>query len=259
MDAEELYSRAMQDTLENTFGKELAAQVFGGTWVEQQHGRPPYTHQWHLRDGSVRFFASPNLAHCCMELTGSGCEYLIEKETLKNVLEAVADRVTRIDIASDIETDVKPSEFVSKKKHERMRASGSQHSETGDTEYVGSQKSDRYARVYRYNSPHPRAHLLRVEHVFRRSYAKVVAREICKSSASEIARSAGEAFGWSHPVWQPESAEHRDISIVSPSRDAGRTIFWLTNTAAASFRRLVAAGDIKDPVEFLNRYFLLEE
>lgn len=250
------YLQALSYALQDTFSDELATRAFGGQWTKQDRGRAPYKDSWRLGDKGITLFASPELPHCCIEISGQGCEYLITENVLTDVLECVMDRVTRIDIASDIETNVKPSEFVAHVHHERMRAGGSQRSETGETEYVGSQKSDRYARVYRYAPPHPRAHLLRIEHVFRRDYAKIVAARVVDESATSVVAAAGEAFGWSHPVWQVDAVETADISIVGEQRKANNTVFWLIKSCAPAFKRLVSEGEIRDPEAFLRTYFI---
>jgi len=253
------YANAIEQAFIQAFGGELVASAFGGDWQKNERSRAPYTDSWKLGERGITLFASPTLNHCCVEISGSGCETLISAGILNRVLGCVDDRVTRIDIASDIETSTRPAVFVERVNHERMRASGYQNSDSGETCYVGSQKSDRYARVYRYNPPHPRSHLLRIEHVFRREYAKVVAKQVLNADLESVAEAAGQAFGWAHNDWKTSDIQVVDISIISPKRDAGNTVFWLTNTCAPAFRRLVENGDIKDPEEFIKRYFLAPE
>lgn len=250
------YANAIAYGFEDMFGTELLAELFGGSWVKNERSRAPYTDSWELPTAFIKLFASPKLTHCCVEISGQGCERLIAKGALHSVLACCHDRVTRIDIASDIETEVRPVTFVEKVDHERMRTSGHVVSDTGETCYVGSQKSDRYARVYRYNAPHPRAKLLRVEHVFRRDYAKAVAREIQGSGIERVAYSAGKAIGWSHEVWQPSVNEAADISVVKAEPTMGGTVFWLIKSVAPAFRKLVEKGVITDPRTFLENYFL---
>lgn len=253
---EDAYINALMDAFTQTFPERLVYHAFGGSWQRKEYSRAPYTDAWVISSTDITVFASPALKHFCVEISGAGCERLISIDALQAVLEAVQDRVTRIDIATDIETDVRPSAFVQSLSHARMRASGYQVSETGETNYVGSQKSDRYARVYRYNPPHPRSHLLRIEHVFRRKYAKVVASAVCAASVEDIASAAGRAFGWQHAIWKPEAAIHMDISVHGGNKGANSTMFWLVHTCAPSFRRLVEAGIIEDPVRFLETYFI---
>lgn len=254
----EAYPNAIKYGFEDMFGKELLADAFGGEWTKNERSRAPYTDSWALQGAYITLFASPNLAHCCVEISGQGCERLIAQGLLGDILARCHERVTRIDIASDIETEIRPAVFVEKVDHERMRTSGHVISDTGETCYVGSQKSDRYARVYRYNQPHPRAHLLRIEHVFRRDYAKVVAREITKAGIESVAKSAGEAFGWAHESWKPESVESTDLSTVKAETTMGGTVFWLIKSVAPAFRKLVEKGIITEPEKFLQDYFLTD-
>jgi hypothetical protein len=249
------YARAVESGFEDMFGAKLRGEVFGERWEIQERSRAPYTDAWVQATMGITLFASPNLTHACVEISGSGCERLISEGKLSEILVCCKERVTRIDIACDIETTVMPTEFVKEMSHERMRTSGQVISDTGETCYVGSQKSERYARVYRYNAPHPRAHLLRVEHIFRKDYAKKVANSLVRTSLEGIAKSAGLAFGWKHAEWKPDDVEAAEISLVSERRDTGKTVHWLVTSCASAFKRLCADGTIKDPDKFLETYF----
>jgi len=248
--------RAILNGVYTLLGGKLMDALLTGEGKQRERSRAPYTYAWEWKKGSVVIFASPTLSHFTVEISGQGCESLIRSGAMEKVIAAVADRVTRIDIASDIETGVKPQEFVEKTKHKRMRASGYQKSETGETCYVGSQKSDRYARVYRYNAPHPRNHLLRIEHVFRREAAKLVSRAVRDKGTSVVAASAGDVFGWDHPTWQLGGDVGIDLSPVKAERNGGKTVTWLLTAVAPAFKRLVADGTIQNPQEFLSAYFL---
>jgi len=258
-ESDEAYALAIQAGFMDMFPQDVVSAIFGGSWRKAERSRAPYTDAWVDEQGGISLYASPNLIHSCVEISGQGCERIIEMGKMLQLLEGCASRVTRIDIASDIETSTQPAEFVSIVSHERMRANGQQNSETGQTCYVGSKKSDRYARVYRYYEPHPRANLLRIEHVFRRKYAKAVAAEILDTSLEAVAGAAGRAFGWAHSEWRPDKAQQADISIVAPERGAGSTITWLVRSVAPAVRRLIADGTIRDPDEFFNRYFRPEQ
>jgi len=258
-ESDEAYANAIANGFMDMFGEDLVATVFGGNWAKAERSRAPYSDTWSDEERGFSLYASPNLTHACVEISGQGCERLIRLGVMGRTLQSCSERITRIDIASDIETEIRPVEFVSEVSHERMRANGQQNSETGQTCYVGSKKSDRYARVYRYFPPHPRAHLLRVEHVFRRSYAKKVAAEIVASSLESVSVAAGLAFGWKHKVWQPDNVESAEISVISERRDTGKTVFWLIHSCASAFKRLCADGTIRDPEQFIKTYFLSEE
>lgn len=250
------YAEAISQGFEDLLGLELRSRAMGGQWEKQERSRAPYSDAWVQKQGGVTLFASANLTHACVEISGQGCERLLVDGVLNDVLKAVKERVTRIDIACDIEGTTRPEEFVSQVSHERMRTSGHVVSDTGETCYVGSQKSERYARVYRYNKPHPRAHLLRVEHVFRKAYAKKVVLAICDKGIEAVAISAGRAFGWSHCVWDTEKVDSADISVVRERGGSGNTIFWLVHSVAPSFKHLCEIGAITNPEEFLREFFL---
>jgi len=255
-DTVEGYANALNAGLVTQCGMALASRIFAGIWATKGHSRPPYVDSWVLEEKGLSLFASPTLTHACVEISGAGCERLIADGLLDQLLKGVADRVTRIDVATDIETDVQPTEFVSQTSHERMRSSGYQRSETGETCYVGSKASDRYARVYRYYPPHPRSKLLRIEHVFRRDYSRSVASAIVENGVVSVAASAGKAFGWMHRTWDIQSTPFVDISVTKPERNGGKTVTWLVRSVAPAFRRLCADGTIRDPEAFFRDYFM---
>jgi len=256
MSVNEDYANAIEKAWKAVFDPVLLAAAFGGAWQKEEKSRAPYTDAWKLPGAGITLFGGISLNHCCVEISGQGCERLIEKGLLEGVLAATQTRVTRIDIACDIETEIQPTVFVSEMKHKRMRSSGYQKSATGETCYVGSRTSERYARVYRYAEPHPRAHLLRVEHVFHKAYAKRVAYEVVNGGIDTVAAAAGKAFGWAHRVWDVGEVQSSDISIVAAEREAGKTVHWLCTSVAPAFKRLCEDGVIRDPEEFIRRYFL---
>jgi len=259
MPSADVYADGLQGAYETTFARSTIETVFGGVWERQEHSRAPYSDAWHLRDGGITLYASQTLNHCTVEISGQGCERLLALGAMADILKAVHERTTRIDVACDIETETEPEEFVKEKTHERMRASGIQTSESGTTCYLGSKSSDRFARIYRYRKPHPRAALLRAEFVFRRDYSKVVARACLEQSLHSVAASAGVAFGLCHPDWKPDNQSSVDISVVSSERNMGKTVFWMVDTVAPCFKKLVREGIIKDREEFIKQYFLSDD
>jgi len=250
------YAAAIEAAWLATFDTSTLAVAFGGEWEKQEKSRAPYTDAWVQRNNGVTLYAGISLNHCCVEISGQGCEILIQKGLLERVLLAVQERITRIDIASDIQTSISPTEFITALKHERMRSSGHQLSASGETCYVGSRKSERYARVYRYFEPHPRAKYLRVEHVFRGDYACNVGCAIIDFGLDNVASAAGEAFGWAHNTWQPNAQTEVDLSVVKAERTTGSTVYWLVKQVAPAFKRLCDEGIITDPEKFCRDYFI---
>jgi len=256
MSVGEDYATAIEQAWIATFDPSTLAMAFGGEWEKQEKSRAPYTDAWTQKERGITLYAGISLNHCCVEISGIGCEILIHEGILEQVISSVKERITRIDIASDIQTPISPTEFVATLKHDRMRSSGHQLSASGETCYVGSRKSERYARVYRYFEPHPRAKYLRVEHVFRGDYACNVGRAILNSGLDSVASSAGAAFGWSHDTWKPDAQTEVDLSIVKAERTTGSTVYWLMKQVAPAFKRLCAEGVIVDPEKFCRDYFI---
>lgn len=254
-DGEQFYV-AIEQAFQDTFGQELYQTYFGGTWERLERGRAPYSHGWTKREEGLTIYANPSLTHMVAEASGVGCTRLIEAGAMDSVLRHVAERVTRIDVATDILTSTSPKEFVDAGYSERFGSVGMFTSPSGETAYIGSMKSERFARVYRYAPPHPRSDLLRVECVNRREYAKAVSAAILEAGEDEVAGALGEAYGWQHDAWDTTIRGDVKISVVQPERAAGKTVFWLVNSVAPSFKRLVDTGVITDPVAFLQAYFL---
>ena len=253
---EDGYERAIQAGLLYMFTPAVVSAYFAGAWRKQERARAPYTDCWADVESGLVCFASPNLSHATIEISGQGCERLIEMGGMETVLHAAQERITRIDIACDIETDTTPVEFVAVLSHDRMRSSGVITSDTGQTCYIGSKQSERFARVYRYNHPHPRAHLLRVEHVFRRDHAKQISRAIVANSVGEVGVACGRAFGWAHRDWDVTPDSSVDISVTAPEKNVGKTVSWLVRSVAPAIQRLIADGTIRDPETFFRTYFL---
>lgn len=142
-----------------------------------------------------------------LELTGKACEELHNAGRLVAIVQtmAIVGRVSRLDIAVDMECDVDPRDFVAQRSNKRQKSEETAISSTGITCYIGSRKSDRYARVYRYAEPHDRSHLLRCEMVFRGEQAVLAAEEWLAVGDEEFAARAGNVYGWEHEVFTPKA------------------------------------------------------
>lgn len=253
---DEAYAVAIENALCDQLGQWLCDALFAAKWKLAEHGRQPYKHVWKRDDCSLQMFTHPNLNHMTVEASGTACDWLREQDLLDVLITKVYDRTTRIDLATDIETLTNPEEFVSKGHSSRFTSTGIFNSDTGQTVYMGSQKSEKFARVYRYYEPHPRANLLRVEHVFRRDKAKVVARSLCDTSIEIVAASAGKEFDWQHEDWSLRDKETVSLRTVRGERSNSGTIRWLLTSVAPAFKRLVSEGEIADPEQFVRSYFL---
>lgn len=220
------------------------------------HGRKPY--KWSLRrpaNDMVLFF-STTLKHALVEITGQGCERFRDEGTLDAIMRGTAYRATRLDVASDFLNDVDPLDFTDQRDKGRFKSFSKQVSESGTTSYVGAKTSDRYARVYRYNPPHERAHLLRIEYVFKAEVAKSTIPILLDSSPTAVSVASGVLFGWVHPAYLPASSESVELASWRPERHEGKTLFWLNDTVAKTLIRLHKAGSL-DATDWLRDNVLI--
>jgi hypothetical protein len=219
-------------------------------------GRPPYNHSYKL-DG-LTVFCHPKFDHILFEVTGTGCEMLRQAGELEWIIRQFADRTTRLDLAIDAETDASPVHAHNIAVAGRHKSHSLIESTTGITAYIGSRTSERYLRVYRYNPPHPRSNLLRFEFVYRKRYAKEIARRLAVSNfalAGLARQSLCDYELWSVAAFVGTDEEF-DTSYSNPQKTDASTLLWLTGTVAPAFRKLVCNGSIDDPIEFVKVYFL---
>ncbi len=214
-------------------------------------GRAPYAASWSRADSGCRFYASPTISNVLVELSGTGCKTLRTHQALDRVLGLVAPRASRIDLAVDIETKTAPYDFAAKRDIAKHRTITDWRSDTGDTFYVGSMKSDRYCRVYRFHPPHPRSNMLRVEHVFRRASAKSFCAALLASDYAAAAAAAGRVYGWSHPDWQPEVTTELQLSSGQVRKTDRNTVNWLYGPVTQSIVKQVRKNEV-DLEDFIS-------
>jgi hypothetical protein len=177
-----------------------------------------------------------------IECTGVTCQCLRNASLLGATISQFRERATRIDLTADINTDTTPSTFVSARVGVRFLSTSQIVSPTGETQYVGSWKSDRFARVYRYNSPHPRSKNLRVEHVLKGKWAKEAANSISEKGLKSTLISCSLPFGWAHPDWRPDMMVEKISLTKNHDRDGASRLRWLNNSVAPSLKRAIQDG-----------------
>lgn len=245
----------ISEAIHNWLG-ELAAPFMNQTEWLPTSSRAPYAMAWQGFDKGATIFGGGQPDTILIEISGKGCDLLRQIGIETEVLNLAADRLTRIDLACDIRTDTQPDEFVAAGRSERFKSVSNAISPTGSTCYVGSKASDAYARVYRWNAPHPRHELLRVEHVYRKETAKLVGRYVLEHGMLAAVFASGKKFGWRSSEWKPESSNAPELASYRPERREGKTVRWLVASVAPAFRRLVASGVIDNPQRFLEEHFL---
>lgn len=248
----ELYKNAKQKLKE--IGHHVEILFFNGEGFEPTGGRAPYRVAIARDDHGARIHGASHTETILYELSGRGCEPLRDSESAASVLGSVHESITRLDVAVDIITRSSPSDFANSRSHDRFRSVAFIRSATGETVYVGSAKSDRFCRVYRYNPPHPRSELLRVEYVFRRGLARDAALQLSQADGWEnyLGR-VGNTYGFNHESWQPESRTDERLSSPIVERKDADTVHWLYAQVVPAVRRLVQSGalDMTDWLEYI--------
>lgn len=199
---------------------------------------------------SIRYGGSAN--HVLCEMPGTACQEARDAGHLSDILEAASARLTRIDIAVDIIDDIDPRRFVLAGYNERFRSYAEIVSAEGSTEYVGSMKSDRFARVYQYAAPHPRAGVMRVEFVLRREYAKAAATLLAGGSTPLLACTLGNTWGWKSAAWRPDEVTDGKLKAQRADRHEPGRLRWLFQVVMPALVKADADGLI-DLTEFCAR------
>lgn len=233
----------------------LGKEIFNGLDWTAGPGRPPYAYALARQDNGAFVYGGSHTRTILYELSGRGCEFLREGLQPLRDDDYFYERVTRIDLACDVLTDTRPSDFCAERSTQRFRTTGDIRSDSGETTYIGSPKSDRLCRVYRYHKPHPRSGLLRIEFVFRRGMAERAVQElVAAENAAQFVAAAGNTYGFTHPDWRPgvETEERLTGRIIKKSQDG--TIGWLYKQVVPAMRRLMREGAL-DMTEFLEHVY----
>lgn len=157
-------------------------------------------------------------AHVFVELPGEACSWFREAGLFMALVTRTHQRASRVDCAIDIVTDTSPSQFVAMGFAERFSDSvGNIKSPQGATCYVGSRKSDRCARVYRYAPPHPRAHMLRLEAEYKGQSARELAGVLSAEGEMDACTVAHAAFGWKSPEVSARFLQLRQSAPALPT------------------------------------------
>ena len=218
-------------------------------------GRPPYNQSINFTGGMIAM--NEKVDNILVEFTGIGCQKLRQANVLDSVVEIAQNRLSRLDLAVDIETSAMPTKVVENGISGRFKSKSVVQSGTGETVYIGSRKSSRYLRVYRYFSPHPRHKQLRFEFVFRKQYAKDIGLSLIRSNFDYKGAMAqcGIDYGIEHECWDVRNAAI-DLNLTPPNKSKAGTMLWLVSTVAPAFKRLCKDQIITDPQKFLEEHFL---
>jgi len=214
-------------------------------------GRQRYGRFVHWRKNNVSILWGGAADNVLIELSGVSCQLLRDRMALISTMGAVASRATRVDVAVDFLTGVTPREFVAEKTGKRFKITEQHDTETGLTQIAGSRKSERFAVVYVFQPPHPRAGVMRVEHRLRGDFAKVIAPAIVKDGLPLQVTKLGNTFGWKHSLWQPDQVTDGKLRATRADKSDAGTLRWLLKSVAPALVKAHQNGLI-DVIDFIK-------
>lgn len=237
-------------------GDDVAEKVLDGDDWEPASGRRPYRRGYACKPRGVFVFYGGH-PHATVEFSGRGCEWLRSNELLKPVLMGASDRMTRIDVAVDIETATRPKEFVSSGYSARIKTRNDRVSESGETVTLGSWKSDRFCNIYRYNAPHPRSHLLRIEWRLKSDYARNAALYLQAYGAGHLAGMLDQSYKFKSKEWNVKYVKE-SLPGKPSNKNSASTLRWVLKQVAPAIKNLIRMGVIENPEEFFEEHFIPE-
>lgn len=230
----------------------ISAARLANNW-SHENGARFYQHRLrHDVTGIALSYGKTN-AHILVEFSGFTCNNLDAGGLLDDVIKQTYSRCSRIDFAVDIETATDPKDFVEQRGNKSFKSSGNKVSPSGRTYYLGGRTSERMARVYRYNPPHPRSNLLRVEAEYKGDAAKAAAEHYCTSGLQQACIDAHHPFSWEHHDWQEGELASRKIPYKAYNPQNASTIRWLYGDVVTALRKAVKA-DLIDFDDWLKAY-----
>lgn len=215
----------------------------GETYRAKARGRSYRLAMANMDNGITLYGGGPNQS-ILLELSGKGCARLGDWERQIEFIRPLHDRITRLDIACDMEGPTRPLDFQGGIKSKRFGARSHISSRTGETVYIGSPKSDRFLRVYRYSNPHPRAHLLRAEFVFRGKMARAATNDMLQLSQGKFITALGNTYVIESEAWDAEGVGGQKLRGAMNSRKNEDTIAWLYQQVAPAITRLISEGSL---------------
>jgi len=212
-----------------------------------------YTHKIQCPNSLVSISWNAGNPFALCEISGTSIDRVLLSCTAADLAVAANKRATRIDFAVDIETEETPEAFATLRDSRSFRAYAFYTTETGDTCYIGSRKSERMARVYRYNPPHPRAHLLRVEAEYKGDAAKMICDVLSQQSLTFTTLTAHAPFGWVHELWDTNGVRAGKIIARHYNRSDASRLRWLNTVVAPAIKQAAREGMI-DLNEWIEEY-----
>lgn len=215
----------------------------------------PYTQAFVCAVTGIKMHVAKYRRECLFTADGTACGRLHDAGLIGAFVHVASETCTRIDIAIDTKTEVRPNEIAKHGYSKRIKTYSEVVKQSGETCYIGSRTSDVMCRVYRYNKPHPRHKLLRFEFEIKGDTAKAVSQQIVVDGIHKVARGIGQRFEFSHPIAVAAlSGSAVTVRTEPHKKSAAKTELWLIKTAVPAFHRLVSEGVIDDPKAWIEKY-----
>ena len=236
------------------FRLEDAVFSSGASWIVEGAKHPYKTRLRHAVTDVCLSIGKVN-PHIYVEFAGKACNTFDATDQLDGFIRTSSERTSRIDFAVDIETEIDPRDFCASTNSKAFKSSGEKRTPSGRTSYVGGRSSERMARIYRYEPPHPRSHLLRVEAEYKGDASKVAAEHYLKEGLLQACLDAHSPFQWTHPSWTPGDRVARKIEYKKYRPENAATVHWLYGDVITALSKAVTSGliDFGDWLEALQR------
>lgn len=193
-------------------------------------------------EAGARIYFGHEKAPPLIEIGGAACDLLHANGDLLPFISRNTEGITRIDLAADIETSISPEDFVGAGRSSRQTSISRIRSAQGQTVYIGSPKSDRRLRVYRYEDPHPRSKFLRVECMLRDDLARSAATDVLCNGIAEAWRVAISAYGLEHPLIFGARTDRRFERTLRHEPTSAGKLKWIHKQVVPALRAAMASG-----------------
>jgi len=208
--------------------------------------RPAPSHKPYSQAGSpskgIVFMWSDKRGEASIEIQGSACRH--HPPQITELARQAQHRITRIDLCADFETHLQPIYATSNATAESRQTITSP---SGDTVYLGSSTSERYARIYRYAPPHERSKFLRVEIVYRREYAQTIANLLKTESVESIIKAEIDRMNLHADLYHAITEQPAEYKVTRRGvKTDEKKVLWLAKQVKPSLKSLLSEGYTKE-------------
>lgn len=200
----------------------------------------------------VQWGASHGRVH--IVLSGAGCAVL--KQVLKadlggKIMRSLFDvsrvNFTRLDVAVDVMTDDSPDDAARYITTRKGTPSSYIESNSGKTIAFGGRSSERYLRIYKYNPPHPRAHLLRWEWEMKGNHARMSAEAINNGeNLHSIVKGLMKPYSVTYPPLLGLIGDSPPTLLRYERREDATHTLWLYKVCIPALRDAIRTGTLSE-------------